>query len=50
MQNLEDFTHFDDQGRARMVDVGEKAPAARPPRGPECWLAAKPLSSFAPEE
>ncbi len=24
-----DFTHFNDQGRARMVDVGEKAPTAR---------------------
>ena len=25
----EDFTHFNDQGRARMVDVGEKAPTSR---------------------
>ena len=25
----EDFTHFNDQGRARMVDVGEKAPTQR---------------------
>ena len=25
----EDFTHFNDQGRARMVDVGEKAPTHR---------------------
>ena len=25
----EDFTHFNDQGRARMVDVGEKAPSRR---------------------
>lgn len=24
-----DFTHFNDQGRARMVDVGEKAPTRR---------------------
>lgn len=24
-----DFTHFNDQGRARMVDVGEKAPTSR---------------------
>lgn len=24
-----DFTHFDDQGRARMVDVGDKAPTHR---------------------
>lgn len=24
-----DFTHFDDHGRARMVDVGEKAPTRR---------------------
>ena len=24
-----DFTHFNDQGRARMVDVGDKAPTAR---------------------
>ncbi len=24
-----DFTHFDDQGRARMVDVGEKLPTRR---------------------
>ena len=29
MQNMEDFTHFNDQGRARMVDVGEKAPSHR---------------------
>ena len=29
MQNLEDFTHFNDQGRARMVDVGDKAPSHR---------------------
>lgn len=27
--NGEDFTHFDDQGRARMVDVGDKAVTAR---------------------
>ena len=26
---MEDFTHFNDQGRARMVDVGEKAPTRR---------------------
>ena len=25
----EDFTHFNDQGRARMVDVGEKTPTSR---------------------
>lgn len=24
MQNLDDFTHFNEQGRAKMVDVGEK--------------------------
>ena len=24
MQNLNDFTHFNEQGRAKMVDVGEK--------------------------
>ncbi len=29
MQNMEDFTHFNDEGRARMVDVGEKAPSLR---------------------
>ena len=29
MQNLEDFTHFNDEGRARMVDVGEKPPTSR---------------------
>ena len=29
MQNGTDFTHFDDQGRARMVDVGEKPPTCR---------------------
>ena len=29
MQNMEDFTHFNDEGRARMVDVGEKAPTSR---------------------
>lgn len=26
---MEDFTHFDEQGRARMVDVGEKSPTRR---------------------
>ena len=26
---MEDFTHFNDQGRARMVDVGEKDPTRR---------------------
>ena len=26
---MEDFTHFNDQGRARMVDVGEKPPSFR---------------------
>ena len=29
MQNMEDFTHFNAQGRAKMVDVGEKAPTKR---------------------
>ena len=29
MQSREDFTHFNDQGRARMVDVGEKPPTRR---------------------
>ena len=29
MQNGEDFTHFNDQGRAKMVDVGEKPPTRR---------------------
>ena len=29
MQNMDDFTHFNDQGRARMVDVGEKPPTRR---------------------
>ena len=24
MKNMEDFTHYNDQGRARMVDVGSK--------------------------
>ena len=26
---VEDFTHFNDQGRARMMDVGEKTPTSR---------------------
>ena len=26
---MRDFTHFDAEGRARMVDVGEKAPTRR---------------------
>ena len=26
---MEDFTHFNGQGRARMVDVGGKAPSRR---------------------
>ena len=29
MQNMDDFTQFNDQGRAKMVDVGEKAPSRR---------------------
>ena len=29
MQNMNDFTHFNEQGRAKMVDVGEKAPSVR---------------------
>ena len=29
MQNMEDFTHFNDQGRAKMVDVGVKDPSRR---------------------
>ena len=29
MQNGEDFTHFNEQGRAKMVDVGEKPPTRR---------------------
>ena len=29
MQNMDDFTHFNDEGRARMVDVGEKPPTSR---------------------
>ena len=29
MGNMKDFTHFNEQGRARMVDVGEKAPTHR---------------------
>lgn len=29
MQNGADFTHFNDQGRAKMVNVGEKAPTER---------------------
>ena len=29
MQNQKDFTHFNDQGRAKMVDVGEKPPTRR---------------------
>jgi len=29
MSNMNDFTHFNEQGRAKMVDVGEKAPTRR---------------------
>lgn len=29
MKNLEDFTHFNEQGRAKMVDVGEKETTKR---------------------
>ncbi len=29
IKNMEDFTHFNDQGRAKMVDVGEKDPSRR---------------------
>ena len=29
MQNMNDFTHFNEQGRAKMVDVGDKVPSVR---------------------
>lgn len=29
MQNMDDFTHFNEEGRAKMVDVGEKPPTQR---------------------
>ncbi len=29
MKNMDDFTHFNEQGRAKMVDVGEKQPTCR---------------------
>ncbi len=29
IQNMQDFTHFNEQGRAKMVDVGEKDPSCR---------------------
>ena len=29
IKNMDDFTHFNDQGRAKMVDVGEKDPSRR---------------------
>ena len=29
MQNYDDFTHFNDEGRARMVNVGDKAETVR---------------------
>ena len=29
MKNMEDFTHFNEQGRAKMVDVGEKETSNR---------------------
>jgi cyclic pyranopterin phosphate synthase len=29
MKNMNDFTHFNDQGRAKMVDVGEKPESRR---------------------
>ena len=29
MKNMDDFTHFNEQGRAKMVDVGEKQPTRR---------------------
>ena len=29
VQNMDDFTHFNEQGRAKMVDVGEKDPSRR---------------------
>ena len=29
MKNMEDFTHFNEEGRAKMVDVGEKAQTRR---------------------
>ena len=32
MQNQNDFTHFDEEGRARMVNVGDKFPTRRTAR------------------
>ena len=29
MKNMDDFTHFNEQGRAKMVDVGQKPPTRR---------------------
>ena len=29
MKNMDDFTHFNEQGRAKMVDVGDKTPSHR---------------------
>lgn len=29
IKNMDDFTHFNEQGRAKMVDVGEKDPSCR---------------------
>ena len=41
----EDFTHFDDTGRARMVDVGEKRPTRRRAlAGGRVYVSREPLA------
>lgn len=40
MQNMEDFTHFNEQGRAKMVDVGEKPETVRTATAYSCVLVS----------
>lgn len=41
MQNMEDFTHFNEQGRAKMVDVGEKPETVRTATAYACVLVSE---------
>ncbi len=40
MQNMEDFTHFNEQGRAKMVNVGEKPQTERTATAYSCVLVS----------
>ena len=41
MRNMEDFTHFNNQGRAKMVDVGDKPETIRTAAACACVLVSE---------